>query len=206
MGDKMSTKKEKSEKIDAREEPNNQTKNRFSPSNWCKKEKKLLFKLGAVLIVGLIFMNVVSSGSSSDKQPAAQEVSADSGGHRSNEAQIERQLGNVLSKIKGAGEVSVAITFEYSAESEYAVNQETVDRISTEGVEKTVDSQETQHKTSIAEQDGSPVLIKEYMPKVKGVLVVASGAGKAAVKRQLFKSVEGLLGVAAHRINVVEGL
>ncbi|MGI5891374.1 MAG: hypothetical protein ACOX7H_01370 [Bacillota bacterium] len=183
---------------------------RFWPGNWRKKEKELLFKLGAVLVVGLIFMNVVSHDTRNKKPSvnAGSIVSQDSE-YRNSEAMLERRLEEVLARIKGAETVSVAVTFEYGAESEYALDRETTDSTTieasagtSESDRKSIDSQE---KTSLAQQNGEPVLVKEYMPKIKGVLVVSKGAGDSKVRSQLFNAVQGLLGVSAHRINIVEG-
>lgn len=184
---------------------------RLWPGNWRKKEKSLFLKLGAVLVVGLVFMNVVAADSAEKKVTAIDNQAAviDSD-YRNSEAALERRLAEVLSQIKGAGAVQVAVTFSTGAESQYAVDSELTDSTVTEAIAGNTDSGrqsvETQQKTTLASQDGQAVLVKQSMPQIEGVLVVSSGAGDGRVKQQLFDSVQSLLGISAHRINIVEGI
>ncbi len=184
---------------------------RLWPGKWRKKEKSLLLKLGAVLAVGLIFMNVVAADSAEKKVTTADnQAKVIDSDYRNSEAALERRLAEVLSQIKGAGAVQVAITFSTGAESQYAVDSELTDSTVTEAVAGGTDSGrqsvETQQKTTLASQDGQAVLVKQSMPQIEGVLVVSSGAGDGRVKQQLFDSVQSLLGISAHRINIVEGI
>lgn len=184
---------------------------RLWPGKWRKKDKTLFLKLGAVLVVGLVFMNVVAADSAGKKVAATdnQAVVIDSD-YRNSEAALERRLAEVLSQIKGAGVVQVAVTFSTGAESQYAVDTELTDSTVIEAAAGSSDSSrqsvESQQRTTLASQDGQAVLVKQSMPRIEGVLVVSPGAGDGRVKQQLFSSVQSLLGISAHRINIVEGI
>jgi stage III sporulation protein AG len=61
----------------------------------------------------------------------------------------------------------------------------------------------------VYEEGGSgvkkPIVVKELMPKVQGVLVVAQGVNEPTVKENIVNSVRVLLNVPIHKIQVVEG-
>ena len=50
----------------------------------------------------------------------------------------------------------------------------------------------------------SPVVLKKSRPAVSGVLVIATGAKDAETKNELLNAVRAVLGVKAHRIEVLE--
>ena len=49
----------------------------------------------------------------------------------------------------------------------------------------------------------TPVVLKKIKPKIRGVLVVASGAENLTVKKLITQAVERGLGASAHRISVI---
>lgn len=170
------------------------------------KDKKLLFKLTLIVILGVALMTFSNYGKSSGGQSGRQEeitVSSGTGGYYSSEEALEARLEEILSKIGGAGEVKVAVSFKATKEVEYAYNSETSESISTEEGPDTVaqsKDQENRESLTLATENDNPVIVKEYMPEVQGVLVVATGAGDPEVKQKLFSAVEGLLALPAHRI------
>ncbi len=97
----------------------------------------------------------------------------------------------LLGKIKGAGKVKVLITFDGSAEKVYA--RKTVSR--TSGGVTTVTEE-------IVYNSGKPVLVTETAPKIKGIVVVAEGAGNARVKLEIVRAVMTLYGVEASAVEV----
>ena len=50
----------------------------------------------------------------------------------------------------------------------------------------------------------SPVLLKQSMPKVLGVLVTARGAGSDPARAQIISAVQAVLNVPVHRVAVLE--
>ena len=49
---------------------------------------------------------------------------------------------------------------------------------------------------------GKPVLIAEKFPEIQGVVIVAEGAGNAAVKLEIIRAVQALLEVPNEKIEV----
>ena len=175
-------------------------------SGFAIKDKKLLFKLVMIIVLGVALMTFGNFGKSFADKTEGQEditVSSGAGGDYSSEAALESKLEEILSKISGAGDVKVAVSFKASKEVEYAYNSETSERVSTEEGSDTVapsKDQENSESLSLATDNDNPVIVKEYMPDIQGILVVATGAGDPEVKKKLFDAVEGLLALPAHRI------
>jgi stage III sporulation protein AG len=55
------------------------------------------------------------------------------------------------------------------------------------------------------EEDGAqrPLVLKRIKPRIRGVLVVADGAERAALRKLLVEAVERSLDVPSHRISVL---
>lgn len=162
------------------------------------KEKRLFFWLGVSLVIGIILMNLGGDGDAQlitdgSTDTALPEVNATAGAD-----ELEAKLNQVLAAVKGAGAVTVAVTYSESAETVYVFDQEVSGQTSTDG-----DS--SSEKTSLAAVNDAPVAIKRLQPKVQGVTVVASGAGDPLVKERLYQAVKGLTGINANQIAIIEG-
>ena len=48
-------------------------------------------------------------------------------------------------------------------------------------------------------------MLNEYYPKIKGVVIVADGAGDNQVKTDIYQAAKAVLNVSASRIEVFEG-
>ncbi|MGI6066542.1 MAG: hypothetical protein ACOYI2_08635 [Bacillota bacterium] len=119
---------------------------------------------------------------------------------------LEDSLERILGEIAGVGKVSVSVVYAEGPTREYAVNVSSTERETEEkdqagGVRITKEI--TQNgEVVMLEGNQQPVMVKESMPKIQGVLVVADGVKDPLVKEKLFKAVQGLLQVPAHRITV----
>ena len=107
-------------------------------------------------------------------------------------ASLEAKLEDLLSTVKGAGEVSVAITLENGFEYVYATE---------ESVRET--SSGTQTTTSVVLVNGEPVLTQEIFPTIKGVLVTASGADDISVKMSLMSAIGSAIEVSSENIIIL---
>jgi len=124
------------------------------------------------------------------------------------EEQLEEKLASILSKVKGAGEVEVMITLESSSELVLQVDERKTEDILREedgegGVKDSTQSEYTRETVLIGTADG-PYVIKEINPQVSGVLILARGAGSAAVKNEICEAVEALFNLPIHKIKVLE--
>jgi stage III sporulation protein AG len=124
---------------------------------------------------------------------------------------LEDHLSNILSKIQGAGKVSVMITLKSGKEIIPAKDESISDRVTnekdTEGGIRTINEKTTSDKVVFAEVQGGssePLILKEINPEIKGVIVVAGGAKDARVKLKISQAVQTVLDIPAYRVTVYE--
>lgn len=125
-------------------------------------------------------------------------------------SEMEENLKSILSQIKGAGKVDVMITFVSGNEAVPAVDvttsQNTTKEKDKEGGTRDINESNKENSIVYEESQGvkRPFVVKEILPKVKGVVIVAEGAGDAEVRSNLTKAAQALLEVAAHKIQVFQ--
>ena len=134
-----------------------------------------------IIIIGIVFMLLPSfdGGKSNNSKPQKYDEYSD-----------EARLAEILSKVSGAGKVSVMIT--YYGTSGYDLEFE----------EK---KGENSSESSVIMDGNSPFIRSEFYPKVKGVIIVSSGAESSAVKKALTDATSAVLEISSHKICVVEG-
>ena len=144
--------------------------------------------LFALILVVCYFAFLHSpSKSSDDQQQAVAQTSAEQ-----YVSSLEDKLESLLSTVKGAGDVTVVVTLESGFEYIYA----------TEEIIKETSSG-TQTTTSIILVDGEPVVTQELFPKIKGVLVTATGADDFSVKVDLITAIQTAVEVANENITIL---
>lgn len=153
------------------------------------KKIKIITILGALGIV-LILLSGFTGDSQKSSNTAKEQIS-----YEEYTQQLEEKLTNIISSISGVGECEVMITLENSYESVYATNSE---------FKNNDDSvnQKDEYVIYDADSGETPVLIKEYMPKVMGVSVVCSGGENIEVKEKIIESVTALFNISANRVSV----
>lgn len=124
---------------------------------------------------------------------------------------MEEKLADTLSQIEGAGEVTVMITLESSAEriveKDETYEGKTVTESDSQGGSRDTDQSSREETTVYAQgdgQDGTPYISKELSPKIGGVVVIAPGGDKAQVKQNITEAVEALFGVESHKIRIMK--
>ncbi|WP_286884419.1 stage III sporulation protein AG [Aneurinibacillus sp. UBA3580] len=124
------------------------------------------------------------------------------------EAMYEKKLKEVLQTITGVGEVSVMVNIESTEEIvvEKNTNRQTqTTREADKGATRDISSESTQEQVIIT-KDGSserPVVMKTVKPKVRGVVVVAEGAGNLQVKAWILEAVQKVLAVPSYKISIL---
>ncbi len=130
-------------------------------------------------------------------------------------ADIERamaaSLAEILMRVQGAGRVYVKVTLASGPRTLYERDQQITERateeVDAQGGRRSI-SEETSSTTVVVARSSTgdrPVTGQVAAPEVRGVLVVAEGAGDPAVKSQLAAAVAALLDLPPHRIQVVPG-
>lgn len=121
----------------------------------------------------------------------------------------EAKLSNLLSQIRGAGTVSVSVTYETGSTQEHAKNITKESKVIQEkdnngGVRTTTETKENE-QILMSKENGAdhPVMVREIKPVIKGVVVVADGAYDSTVKANLTRAVEAGLGIPSYKITVL---
>jgi len=104
----------------------------------------------------------------------------------------EKELSSILSKVEGAGEVSVLISVESGMETVLAKKTTVKEN---NGV---IESEETPLVVN-----GKTVTIKENYPKIIGVLIVAEGANSLDVKLKLQSATLSFLNISINQIEIL---
>ena len=144
--------------------------------------KKVVPVLFLVLFAGILFM-ISAKSLSSDKDKIEEHIGYEV---ESEEKNIE----NILSQIKGVGDVDVLIVYKSSNENVVLKDREK------DGVEQTV----FQNETSV----NKPYVLKTMYPDIKGAIVVAQGADNIAIKNILADTISAVLEIPIHKVKILE--
>ena len=161
------------------------------------------YKYVVVMIaVGCILLLWPSNGK--EKSPVA--TSAATQNTVSFTEEMEEQLEQILSKVKGVGRVEVFVTLECGTEVTYATN---INADNEKGYEvqslnnESSSFQETIVTTRDSSGNETPVVITTKYPKYRGALIVCDGGDNAAVKLSVTKAVSSILGIGSDSILVM---
>jgi stage III sporulation protein AG len=149
-----------------------------------------------------------SSPVSSEEKAAFAEKKQESYTMEEYEEMYEKKLKEVLQTINGVGEVSVMVNLDSTEEVvvEKNKNQQTqTTREADKGATRDISSESTQEQV-VMTKDGSnerPVVMKTVKPKVRGVVVVATGAGNLQVKAWILEAVQKVLAVPSYKISIL---
>lgn len=109
-------------------------------------------------------------------------------------AEFERRLEAALSKISGAGKVSVVLTLKESGQQIYAQDIHA--------------DQQEQTRTTVIVSRGSgveqPIPVQKFTPTFQGALAVCPGGAEPQVKLQLTQAICALTGLSTEKISVCQ--
>jgi stage III sporulation protein AG len=121
--------------------------------------------------------------------------------------ELETRLAGILSDMKGAGKVNVMIMYDggmelVTAESKSVTTNKTTD---TSGGVDRITENTTETSTPIIINEGGqskPIILKEIMPNILGVVIVAEGADNISVRMELLKAASKILNVNSSLIEI----
>lgn len=174
-------------------------KERFKKISALPRDKliKIIVIVGVVAIVGIMLSETFSSTSNKKTSEKTTQTLSRS----EYESETENRLAEVLSGIDGIGNCKVMVTLDTSSENVYSSDSES----SSKHDENENSTNESVHHV-IVDNDGEEALIeKEIQPKIRGVIVVCSGADDIYVKQAVIDCIEAGLGVSSANISVVRG-
>lgn len=186
-----------------------------------KKKLENLVVLTLVIIVTIVAINYIWTD---DKVPKTnivdsnkklaqeieiqEEVSSDR--TATNSDNIEEKLEDILSKIKGVGDVKVLVTYSqtntvipmYDEDSSRTLTEES------DGSGGTRITNQTSSKKDIIYEETdngkSPITQSIVNAKIEGAVITARGASNSEVKESIIQAVEAVTGLATHKIQVFE--
>ena len=161
----------------------------FRPEN-----KKMRSNILLALLLGILLLAAGRSFSDSKEKEMPQAMAA----AETADCATERRMAEILSKIQGAGQVDVMLTYRQTEEKTIAHN---------ETREENGESLRTE-QTAILLEDGDgatrPLVLTETGPVVEGVVIAAQGADHPAVAAALNQAAQALLDVPAHKVAVLK--
>lgn len=178
------------------------------------KEKKLKRSDWLILVLAGILILIIALPTDTKEKKQAEEakenISKENNTMEASKDEIERKLEDILEKIDGAGDVKVMITYQDSGtqvvEKDKNTSENSLEESDSTGGVRSTKEQQLQESTVYEEADAgnTPFVSKELLPKVEGILIVASGGDNQKVKQNISEAVLTLFQVEAHRIKIVK--
>ena len=134
-----------------------------------------------ILVFAVVLLIIFTGGSSNDEVKQVSTID-------NYVEALENKLSLALSKIDGAGKVSVVISVESGMQTVLAT-------------EKTTENGVTREEPFTV--GGKTVVIKETYPEITGVLIVAKGANNLSTKVAIINATAALLDIESNKIQVL---
>lgn len=148
-----------------------------------------------IVAIGLVGIILIFASNLFDADEKKKEINDTSISYEEYTTQLEKRLKDLISSIDGVGECQVMITLENTTESVYATDVEI------KNDDETI-NQKDEYVIYDSEKGETPMLIKEYLPKVQGVTIVCSGGENKAVREKIIQSVTSLFNISTNRVSV----
>ncbi|MGL5634942.1 MAG: stage III sporulation protein AG [Sarcina sp.] len=185
--------------------------------NKLKKDKKLFYLVVGLLVLILLafslsYLGEIGNISKSEKGNIIGSANSNTTDLPKINYEYEKEetenLKNILSKIKGVGEVEVNLRF---AGSEVMVpakdsnsKERTTEEIDSEGGKKS--NSEINDDDKVVMQNGSkgnsPFILETKKPEVIGVMVVAQGAADSEIKYEISKAISNLYNISLENVSI----
>ena len=154
----------------------------------------------AVILAGMVLLLWPAGEKAPENEPISV-VTARTAEEDFSVAALEEKLSQALSKVRGAGEVSVVLTVQGGSRRVLAQNEKST---------RSADGGSEIQSTTVVVSGGSgagegPVLVQQLYPKFQGALVVCSDAESASVRLKLMEAVSALTGLGADKITICQG-
>lgn len=139
-----------------------------------KKIESLVFALALLVITLLIINNIFSQNTKKETNPIIENTIVS----KAQERDLEKDLENILKKIKGVEDVEVLITYSETEKFVPIYNesssQSTTSEKDTEGGERVIESYDT-NKEVISDSSQNPITEKIISPKAEGAIISVKG-------------------------------
>ncbi|MFC7370444.1 stage III sporulation protein AG [Fictibacillus iocasae] len=125
------------------------------------------------------------------------------------EARYRAELKEILEQIQGVGKVSVMVELDTSETRRFiqddGVQEQTTVEKDPKGGERTISDKKTDSKTVIIRNGSNeePIIVTTEKPRVRGVIVVAEGAGSLKTKAVIIDAVTKVFDIGSNRVSVL---
>ncbi len=173
-------------------------------------------KLAAVSLLGVLLIllgNLLGAPEENTTHrqapPEKNETEPSPSAGRREETELEDKLQAILSKVKGAGRVEISVSLSGGTVKKYEKNIVKETKVTEEkgaqGVTRTTNEvkENMQILTNREKGEEKPVVVTEEKPVVRGIIIVADGAGDSKVKEHLLRAAQAGLDVSANKITVL---
>ncbi|BAK81386.1 stage III sporulation protein AG [Candidatus Arthromitus sp. SFB-rat-Yit] len=181
-----------------------------------KKSNKFTYMIILIIIAGIMIFAVSYFNSStptfldvSKNDVSQQNKNTIDYSQISYEDKVKLELKNILSKVRGVGEVDVVIHFEGGEEKIPALDSEKSNTVTEErdsnGGNRVNNNNRDGNKVVMSNQGNStqPLILKTYNPKIVGILIVAEGAEDNKLSYELTKMVSSLYDISESKVNII---
>ena len=189
------------------ENSNSNNKSIFAELYSNDKYKKIIIIVGIIGIALIFFSGFIKS----EKKDQEVNQKAESTSIDDYVKQLEANLTNMVSCIKGAGDCKVMVTIENGAQTIYATegkkNTEDTEDSSNGELKRRQKSDDSETKyITVKGPNGEEeaLAITEVQPTVKGVVVVCSGGDDPEVQQRIINAVTTALNITTKRVCVTK--
>lgn len=175
------------------------------------KDKKNYYNILVAIFLCIMLLilsnSIFDSNKKNNESIEYKEQTIDIENNNTYEAQLEKRLKNILSKVSGVGNLEVMVAIESSKE---IVTKDDIIKENSNTNEEALNGDKRQivldkYETNTVKINGDkPLILKELSPKISGVLIVAQGGGNVEIKNKLIEATNALLGIEMHKIEVLE--
>ena len=160
------------------------------------KHIEIYLAVGLAVIVAIVYFACVNNKKIDNTQSSKLDnFNTDFSTSSEYTAYLENKLESVITKVRGTGDVDVAVTLEKGFEYVYVTEEET--RTTSNGTIIT--------SKSVVMVNGQPVIQEEIYPVIKGIVVIASGADDVNVRMNILSIIQTVIEVDNSKINIYSG-
>jgi len=171
----------------------------------------LLFCLGAALLLAGVFFDRPETNRQLESIIAVETAGEHTVSEPDYERMLERRLSEVLSLVQGAGRVEVMLTLSQSREivlaEDVTSNESLVKEVDSAGGNRENHSLSKDMRTILIQSPRGgqePIILREMVPRVEGVIIVAEGGDDVFVREALMRAARTVLGVDIHKVQVLQ--
>ena len=188
-----------------------------------KKKLENIVVFIVILIITIIVINVIWNGedkNENEKQTTDSNKRLADTSYQNNNTEttdstnddnMVTNLEEILSNIRGVGNVKVMITYAETSKTVPVYNEESTEEnteeTDSEGGTRKVTQTDVKKEVIYEESDGGgKTLITQSIisPTIEGAIITAEGASDASVKTNIIQAVGAVTGLATHKIQVFE--